>query len=72
MSNADASRAVSGALAQRNLNLGALRNAKVPALFDEIRGPPPVPRRRAEGRHEDAFSAIIAAIHAFVKDFKNQ
>ena len=26
----------------------------------------------AEGRHEDAFSAITAAIHAFVKDFKNQ
>ena len=74
VSNADASRAVSGALAsERNLNLGALCNAKVPAPFDEIfANHCQCLAAVAEGRHEDAFSAITAAIHAFVKDFKNQ
>ena len=48
-------------------------HAKVPAPFDEIfANHCQCLAAVAEGRHEDAFSAITAAIHAFVKDFKNQ
>mmetsp|Transcript_21085 Transcript_21085/g.52427 ORF Transcript_21085/g.52427 Transcript_21085/m.52427 type:complete len:402 (-) Transcript_21085:144-1349(-) len=57
----------------RNLNLGSLCSAKVPAPFDEIFATHcQCLGAIGERRWEEAYTALTNTVQAFVKDFKNQ
>jgi hypothetical protein len=73
-SNPDATRAVTSALSEnRDVNLGALCQQRVPQPYDEVFAHHcQCLGAIAENRAEDAFAAVTSTTQAFVKDFKMQ